>query len=96
LDGFAAKSRYESIIDPEKCTGCQKCLETCQFEALEMKKFPGMKKWKAKVISDKCMGCGICVVRCPKKNAVVLKVVRPPEHIPQTELDVYAQDNVKK
>lgn len=92
LDEWAAPSRFGAVIDPENCIGCQKCIEACQFEALEMKKFSGMKKWKASVIEDKCMGCGICVVKCPKEDTVRLEIIRPPEHIPQTELDVYAQN----
>jgi ferredoxin len=96
LDEFTAPSRFGAVIDPENCIGCQKCIEACQFEALEMNKIPGMKKWKAGVIPDKCMGCGTCVVKCPKEDTISFKVVRPPDHIPQGELDVYAQVKTKK
>jgi len=96
-DGFFAKSRYlATVVDPERCTGCQICFEACQFEAMEMKKYPGMIKWKAYVNPDKCMGCGNCVVKCPKEGTVILEVVRPPEHIPQGAVDVYAYGHVKK
>jgi len=94
-EGFA-KSRYEAVVDPEKCTGCQKCIEVCQFDVLEMKQYASMTKWKPEVDPEKCMGCGSCVVACPKKGAVTLKVVRPPEHIPQKEFDVYKSSREAK
>lgn len=75
------KSRYEAFVDVEKCTGCQTCIERCHFDAIELYKPEGSKKFKAKVISEKCFGCGVCVVGC-KQNAIKLKAVRPPEFIP--------------
>lgn len=75
------RSRYEAFVDVEKCTGCQTCIERCHFDAIELFKPEGSKKFKAKVIPEKCFGCGVCVVGC-KQNAINLKVVRPPEFIP--------------
>ncbi|MBT7086024.1 MAG: 4Fe-4S binding protein [Desulfobacterales bacterium] len=96
VQGMYAKSRFQASVETEKCTGCQKCIETCLFEAIELKKYSGMKKWKAFIDPERCMGCGNCVVKCPKKDAVSLKVVRPPEHIPEPEVDVYAYGDAKK
>lgn len=96
LVDFCAKSRFEAEVNAPKCIACQKCMAACQFEAIEMKKHPDMTQWKAHIISEKCMGCGVCVANCPTEGAVALKVVRPPEHIPQEELDVYAYGDVKK
>ncbi|MFC1825090.1 ATP-binding protein [Thermodesulfobacteriota bacterium] len=95
LTTFAEKSRYEAKVDPVKCIACQKCVETCQFDAVELKKYPDMAKWKAFINPDKCMGCGNCVLKC-KKNALEMQVVRPPEHIPQGEMDLYAYGAAKK
>jgi electron transport complex protein RnfB len=75
------KSRYEAFVDVEKCTGCQTCIERCHFDAIELFKPEGSKKFKAKVIPEKCFGCGVCVVGC-KQGAIKLKAVRPPEFIP--------------
>jgi Na+-translocating ferredoxin:NAD+ oxidoreductase subunit B len=75
-----APSRFLAIVDTDKCIGCQKCLEACNYEAVELQKYPGMKKWKAYIAPDKCMGCGNCVVKCPK-NVISFKIVRPPEYI---------------
>ncbi|MFC1822268.1 4Fe-4S binding protein [Thermodesulfobacteriota bacterium] len=90
------KSRYVAMVDPEKCNACQKCIATCQYGAAEMKKYPEITKWKAHIDADKCVGCGNCFVKCPKEGAVSLKAVRPPGHIPQRELDVYADAKAKK
>jgi electron transport complex protein RnfB len=93
----ASRSRYEANVpDPLLCTGCQTCVEMCHFQAIDMKKYPGMRKWKAYVNSENCVGCGNCVAKCPKEGAIVLKLVRPPEHIPKDDLDIYSYENKKK
>jgi len=74
-------SRYRAVIDPEKCQGCQTCVERCHFDAVEMKKTPGSKKMKAFIINEHCMGCGLCIFKCPNQ-AMQLEIVRPPAHIP--------------
>jgi ferredoxin len=69
------KSRYEAEVDDEECTGCETCVERCQFEAITMEDD------LAVVDPEKCFGCGVCVLSCPT-DALSMKVVRPPEHIP--------------
>jgi len=78
------KSRYMAVVDQGTCTGCQTCIEKCQFDAIEMVKPEGSrsKKLKARVIEDNCFGCGACVVNCKEVHALSMKCVRPPEHIP--------------
>ena len=76
-----APSRYLAVVDEDKCTGCQDCLDRCFFNAIDMRKTFNSKKKKAHVIKDYCMGCGSCVVGC-KHGALTFELVRPPEHIP--------------
>jgi len=76
-----AKSRFEAGVDQQSCTGCQKCLKRCQFDAISLEKVEGAKALKAVVDPDKCWGCGACVLTC-KPKSITLKVVRPPEYIP--------------
>jgi len=84
-------SRFLAVVNHENCIGCQKCLEACNYDAVSMRKHPGMKKWKAYVDPDMCMGCGTCVVNCPKKGAMSFDVVRPPEHVLGLEdVDIYS------
>ena len=53
----------------------------CKFDAIEMVDVPRSEKPKARIINEHCLGCGVCVVKCPKQ-ALTLKLIRPPEHIP--------------
>lgn len=79
------------LTDAEKCSACQKCVETCQFEAVEMKKYQEIVKWKAYINPDKCRGCGNCVLKCNKK-VLALELIRPPEFIPAEMTDMYTYD----
>ena len=69
---FVAPSRFEALIDPEVCSGCETCLERCYFNAISMEEEGDT----AVVDSEKCMGCGLCVVPCPEE-AITLKETRP-------------------
>jgi ferredoxin len=69
------KSRYEAVVGNEDCTGCETCVERCQFEAITMEDDVAV------VDAEKCFGCGVCVLTCPT-DALKMNVVRPPEHIP--------------
>lgn len=79
------KSRFIAIVDEETCSGCQTCVDRCQFDAIEMVKPEGArksKKLKAKIDPEACYGCGVCVLGCDKVDALSMKMVRPPDHIP--------------
>lgn len=47
-----------AVVDKEKCTGCEQCVNTCPVEAI------ALNDGKAKV-SDACVDCGQCVDACP-------------------------------
>lgn len=74
------KSRFEARVEPERCTGCEACVERCPFEAIEMREVSGSDDALAHVDADECYGCGACVVTCPA-DALSLCEVRPPEYI---------------
>lgn len=83
------KSRYEAVIDQEKCEGCQDCIERCLFDAIDLvqpekgaKKGKKAKKMKATVDPDKCWGCGVCIMACDEAKALTFKQVRPLDFIP--------------
>ena len=48
-----------AIVDKEKCTGCESCVEECPSEAIKMV------DGKAVVDADACIDCGACVNACP-------------------------------
>jgi len=85
-----AKSRYLAVVDQDKCTGCQDCVDRCQFDAIEMVRVKtattkkGKKgKLKSSIDEENCWGCGVCVLACDEANALTMKAVRPPEFIPE-------------
>jgi len=48
-----------AVVDPEKCTGCETCVEACPLGAIEMK--DGL----AVVNPETCGDCGACIDVCP-------------------------------
>ncbi len=53
-----APSGYTSRVDAERCLGCGRCADACQFGALRVD--GGL----ASVDPIACLGCGVCVSRC--------------------------------
>jgi len=63
-----AKDRLDATpivasVDPELCTACGLCVETCPYGARILE--PDVPY--AQVIEVLCQGCGACVVACPNK-----------------------------
>ena len=65
---FTFKAEYIAEVNKSMCTGCQKCIKICPFNAIEMDK----KSKKAEINIKKCYGCGICRQVC-KENTISLK-----------------------
>jgi ferredoxin len=76
MDGVVTKSRFEAVADDQSCSGCQTCIDHCNFDAIAMVRSPGSKKYKAQIDYNKCMGCGACYTAC-EPEAISLKLVRP-------------------
>ena len=88
-----AKSRFVVVDNPEECTDCGLCLDNrCPVEAISMKEFPGLDGERSFTDVEECIGCGLCVLSCPT-DARTMKLVRPPEHIPEP---ASMFDNVEK
>jgi ferredoxin len=49
-----------AVVDPEKCEGCETCVEECPVEAISIND-DGV----AEVDEDECVECGTCVDVCP-------------------------------
>lgn len=79
---LAGKSRFIAENRAEDCTGCGDCVEKCQYDAIKMQTLPGQESEIAYVDPDLCRGCGSCVVTCSGAS-LIMKIVRPPEHIPE-------------
>ena len=63
-----APSGYVAEVN-EGCTGCEECIETCQFNAIQM----ADDAEQAEIDVIKCMGCGVCENVCPA-GAITLRV----------------------
>jgi NAD-dependent dihydropyrimidine dehydrogenase PreA subunit len=69
-------SRYKSIeINPELCTGCNRCVEICPMDVLA----PNSRKGRPPKINypEECWFCGSCVDMCPLGAQGAVRVVIP-------------------
>jgi len=48
-----------AVVDPEKCTACETCVESCPLDAISMQ--DGV----AVVDQETCGDCGACIDACP-------------------------------
>ncbi len=48
-----------AVVDAEKCTGCESCVDSCPLDAIEMQDNVAV------VDADTCGDCGACVDACP-------------------------------
>jgi len=68
-----ARSEFVNQVNEDLCTGCEDCIESCQFQALAIN--VGL----IAVDPARCVGCGVCVSTC-LEGALGL-VYRPEEEI---------------
>ena len=56
------------IFDPEKCDGCNMCMEVCQVDVY----VPNPDKGNPPIIlhPEECWYCGCCVDACPNSGAI--------------------------
>jgi len=52
-----------AVVDEERCRGCGRCEEACEFGAIRV--IERAERLVAKVNEAVCKGCGACSVRCP-------------------------------
>jgi NAD-dependent dihydropyrimidine dehydrogenase PreA subunit len=69
---LAAASAFAAELNPERCTGCEACVERCQMGALKMA------GETAQLAPERCIGCGLCVSSCP---GGALALVRKPSEV---------------
>jgi 2-oxoglutarate ferredoxin oxidoreductase subunit delta len=54
-------------VDPEKCKGCNFCVNVCSFKVISPSGKMNKKglEYVAVVSADNCKGCGLCAMMCP-------------------------------
>ncbi len=77
-------SNYMASVDPERCTGCSKCVKACPVGALKLVVGEKDGKRRGWVVRDAtlCLGCGVCYGSCDKGALSMQKRaqrVLPPE-----------------
>jgi len=56
------------LLDPNICTGCNKCVEVCPMDIFIAN--PDKGKPPILLHPDECWYCGCCVLDCPKPGAI--------------------------
>jgi ferredoxin len=68
IENSVAKSDFYVAVDPEMCTGCEICVDRCQFGAISIVDNI------SRVDHKRCVGCGLCVTTCsPGARTLVRK-----------------------
>jgi len=74
-----ARSDFRVVVDAETCTGCEICVDRCQFKAL------AVPEGVCIVDYDRCLGCGQCVSVCPVEALNLER--RPGGEVPEPPAD---------
>lgn len=54
-----ASSRFLAAVNSDECVGCEECITTCPFKAIEIGD-----EDVASVSKENCYGCGLCASKC--------------------------------
>jgi ferredoxin len=63
-----ASSSFILQVDDDLCSGCEACIEYCQFDSLVMND-----EGIVSVNTVRCTGCGVCVPKCDMEALTLIK-----------------------
>lgn len=73
------KSDFLISVDEDLCSGCETCIERCQFDALSLPEDI------ISIDSERCIGCGVCAITCPEGALELVAreeaIKEPPENL---------------
>lgn len=81
---FPAKlvvSNHLATIAPEKCTGCEACIDNCQVQAITMNA-----DGAAQIDYDRCIGCGLCISACGEGALHLVSKPEDEQRVPRENL----------
>jgi electron transport complex protein RnfB len=76
------KTDFIMTVNADLCTGCESCVDRCQFDALRVPEDVCV------VDTQRCIGCGVCAIVCPEGAMELVRDESPdkPEQ-PANQLD---------
>ena len=78
-------------VDADLCTGCESCLERCQFGALSIPEDVCV------VDPERCIGCGVCAIVCPETAMEIIKSESPEKTAsPENQIDWMTQRAISR
>lgn len=81
LANVITHSAYINTVSEDLCIACGDCVETCQFDALELEQ-------TLKIHALRCTGCGVCALSCPEEAlSLVLRPDAEQPVVPVTPMD---------
>jgi NAD-dependent dihydropyrimidine dehydrogenase PreA subunit len=60
---------YEVVVDPEKCEGCEECIEVCPVDVYELQDDKSVP-----VNAEECLGCESCIEVCEHEAITVTEI----------------------
>ena len=60
---------YEIVVDKDKCSGCEECVNACPAQVFELQDGKSVP-----VYADECLGWQTCVVVCPEGAITVTEM----------------------
>ncbi|MGY5880594.1 MAG: 4Fe-4S binding protein, partial [Candidatus Thorarchaeota archaeon] len=76
------KTDFVMTVNADLCTGCETCLDRCQFGALSIPEDVTV------VDKTRCIGCGVCAIVCPESALEIVKIETPDKPpTPENQMD---------